>query len=340
MTKSVTQLRRGFTLIELLVVIGIIGLLMSILGVAVMNSLSGARIAGTKATMIKIQRQLQSRIEAVNRAYRGQQSMTQLVNEIGSVDKVANQAPAQRVNAVRTALMRKVYLRTYLPQTWAEAAFLLKKGGKSAPSPINTATESAEVLYFILTDASIVGFTPANQDLFAGTEVRDTDGNGAMEILDSWGSPVRFYRWPTRLLRPSGYTGLNAISSTDFDRAQLLIQGIPTSLKVTPNPAAPSSLAQDPDDPLNVLTPGNGWSNSASDITDFESSTTSPFPFHTAFTWHTPLVVSAGPDREFGIYDVTTSGHLGRLCEPYTSGTELTFLYDNITNLNIKSGGN
>ncbi|MDB5336699.1 MAG: type secretion system protein [Planctomycetaceae bacterium] len=347
MVKTMKPFRRGFTLIELLIVIAIIGLLMSIVGVAVMNSLSGARVAATKALMTKVQRQLQSRIEAVNRTYRSQQSSNVLFAEIGSIEKAASQAPGQRFNTVKTALMHKAYLRAYLPQTWDEATFLLKKAGKTKPSPVNSQTESAEVLFFFLSDASIIGFTPANQDLFAGSEVRDTDGNGAMEIVDAWGTPVRFYRWPTRLLRPAGYTGsptmiaaTDVISKANFDRAQLLIQGIPTSLKVPPSATNPGSFAQDPDDPLNVLVPGNGWSTTAADLTTFESGSTAPFPFHTPFTWHTPLVVSPGSDREFGIYDTSDPAHLGRLCEPYTSGASEAYLYDNITNLNVKSGGN
>ena len=352
MHKQKRATRSGFTLIELMIVVAIIGVLLSIVGVAVMNTVSGARTAATKATLTKVQRQMQSRIEAVARTFKGQANSTQLFSEIAAVDRSASQAPASRESAVRKALMQKVYLRTYLPQTWAEAAFLLKKAGKSAPSQINSKapdleTESAEVLYFFLSDASVVGFTPANQDLFTGNEVRDTDGNGALEIVDGWGKPVRYYRWPTRLLRPAGYTGsptgvaaTDAISSANFERAQLLIFGIPTSLKVAPSINNPGSFAQDPDDPLNVLVPGNGWSQTAAAITTFESGTSSPFPFHTPFTWHTPLVVSSGPDGLFGIRDSSDATHLGRLCEPFTSGTDETFLFDNITNLNIKSGGN
>lgn len=345
MTLLRNRRRRGFTLIELLMVIAIIIFLMSLAGAVAMVSLSGARTAATKAMMSKIQRQLQSRIEAVNRAFSSKSSQTQLYNEIANIQPLVvlmqqNPNYVGRVRTVTDVLTRKIYMRTYLPQTWAEAGFLLRKSGKTAPTTINARTESAEVLYFFLSDASIVGFTPANQDLFSGNEVRDTDGNGALELVDAWGSPVRFYRWPTRLLRPTGYTGLTAITSTDFERAQLLIYGVPTSLKVTPSLSVPSSLAHDPDDGMNVLTPGNGFLTSAADATNFENGTSKPLPFHTVFTWHTPLVVSAGPDKEFGIYDSTVSGHLGRLCEPYTSGTEQTYLYDNVTTHNVKSGAN
>jgi hypothetical protein len=34
-------------------------------------------------------------------------------------------------------------------------------------------------------------------------EVADTDGDGLFEIVDAWGQPLRFYRWPTRLFRPA-----------------------------------------------------------------------------------------------------------------------------------------
>ncbi len=142
--------RRGFTLIELLMVIAIIIFLMSLAGGVAMLSLSGARTAATKAMMSKIQRQLQSRIEAVNRAFASKSSQTQLYNEIANVqplipNSLQTNNPGRAIK-VTDVLTRKIYMRTYLPQTWAEAGFLLKKAGKSAPSTINANTESAEVL--------------------------------------------------------------------------------------------------------------------------------------------------------------------------------------------------
>lgn len=342
-----TKQKRGFTLIELLVVVAIIAFLASIVGVVVMNSIVGARIAATKSTLIKTQRQLQQRIEALIRSdvYRTQRDFQGGVFlEVAAVDTAARRGgstPAQRVNHVKSALGKKVLQRQFLPQTWAEAGYLLRRAGKTAPASIDPLLESAEVLYFFLSDSSIIGYTPGGQDVFGGNETRDTDGNGFPELVDGWGRALRFYRWPTRLVRPNGYS-FTGVASADYERAKTLISGIPTTIQLPPPGAGvaadnvTSFLNQDPDDSLNFLSPGNGWLANAAEAANVEAGTGSfsgtPFPLHTLFTWHTPLVVSAGPDGEFGIYDPTAAGHFGRLCEPDLT----TSINDNITTLNFK----
>ena len=67
MVHRIRNPRGGFTLIEILIVVAIIAFLMSIVGVVTMQFLSGARKTQTKALLIKVQRQLQSRIEALQR---------------------------------------------------------------------------------------------------------------------------------------------------------------------------------------------------------------------------------------------------------------------------------
>ena len=55
----------------------------------------------------------------------------------------------------------------------------------------------------ILTQAAVFDTElPAAGDL-KGVEIVDTDGDGLMEIVDAWGQPLRFYRWPTCLFRPA-----------------------------------------------------------------------------------------------------------------------------------------
>jgi hypothetical protein len=65
-------------------------------------------------------------------------------------------------------------------------------------------TESAELLYYILTRGTSLAEESAGSDAFSASEVKDTDGDGLLEIVDAWGNPVRFYRWPTRLIRSGG----------------------------------------------------------------------------------------------------------------------------------------
>lgn len=61
-------------------------------------------------------------------------------------------------------------------------------------------TENAECLYQIVTHP-YAGAAPISEDAFSAAEVQDTDGDGLMEFVDSWGNPLRFYRWPTRMIR-------------------------------------------------------------------------------------------------------------------------------------------
>ncbi len=350
MPRLTKQQRRGFTMVELLIVVAIIGLLMSIIGVAAMNSISGARVSATKSLMTKLQLQIQSRLEAVQRSdvYRSQKDFQGSVFlEGAAVDVAARRGGATRASLiprVKTVLAHKVLERQYLPQTWFEAAYLLARAGRTAPptGSINPLNESAEVLYFFLNDSSVVGYTPANQDLFGGNEVRDTDGNGFPEIVDGWGRPVRFYRWPTRLVRSAGFSAA-AVTPADFERARTLIPAIPSTLTQAPLLTNPGSMTHDPDDVLNVIKPGNGWLANAAEAAAVEAGTGtfsgSPFPLHTLFTWHVPLVVSAGVDGDFGIFDPTDALHFGRLCETIQTGTGPQALYDNITTQNVKSGG-
>lgn len=348
--------RSGFTLIEMLIVVAIILFLLSIVGVATMRFISSAKVTATKALLTKIQRQLQARIEAIHRddLYLNQQNYQGGVFiEGAAVDGAARRTDVspsrpnvlKRYTQIRNTLAKKSLQRQFLPQTWAEAAYLLGRAGKAAPSSPQPATESAEVLFFFLSDGSVKGYSPATQDVFGGNEIKDTDGNGFPELVDAWGKPLRFFRWPTRLLRPDGLTTVQGVDSIALSRASILITGLPSTLTLN------ATSNHDPDDSYNVLTPATGGWCLPGEQTSFENGGAGIFvprlfPMHTLFTWHAPLVVSAGLDGDFGIYGTDVPGHIGRLCEPILpapSSPDFQFppaLTDNITTLNIKSGGN
>ncbi len=67
-------------------------------------------------------------------------------------------------------------------------------------------TESSELLYYALTSMELFGIAPVPTE-FRDTEIRDTDGDGMLEFIDGWGRPLRFYRSPTRLVKPYGMLG-------------------------------------------------------------------------------------------------------------------------------------
>jgi|GEM_PF-393798 len=85
-------------------------------------------------------------------------------------------------------------------------------------------TESSELLYFFLFHSGNFGSAEISLDDFKASEVADTDGDGLPEFVDGWGQPLRFYRWPTRLIDPNAPTAFTPDFTTESD---------PTDLKTT-----------------------------------------------------------------------------------------------------------
>jgi hypothetical protein len=206
-------------------------------------------------------------------------------------------------------------------------------------------TESAELLYLILTGADLFGVPPVGEDEFSTSEVRDTDGDGLLEFVDAWGRPLRFYRWPTRLLRCgedtfTGNTNGDGNNTTpagpeawpDPRYASLLISTLP-SLKVNDQ-----SLIRDPEDSLGLIytqvikrNPPTGGAGDLAARQKLERL------FHTPETFHTLLIVSAGPDGNLGLYEPcqfdAASNVMGHLAQPIILGDpSASPLADNITN--------
>lgn len=219
----------------------------------------------------------------------------------------------------------------------------------------NVETESSALLYFALTKLQVFGVPPVGESAFETSEYRDTDGDGLLEFVDAWGVPLRFYRWPTRLLKPNGILGADGapgvagandnlafdtslaipknvfyntilngvtddflefgkvgsdditVSKTHRAIVAYLIDGLPSGPVV---PGQWDSLSEDPDDPYGLISTEikrlylqsllGGGSNPV-------DATQGPGGFNevnypTIDTYHTPLVISAGPDGDFGLY--------------------------------------
>lgn len=77
-------------------------------------------------------------------------------------------------------------------------------------------TESSELLYYALTQLEVFGIPPIGDD-FKSSELRDTDGDGLLEFVDGWGRPLRFYRSPTRLIKPYGALGPDGVPGNPGD---------------------------------------------------------------------------------------------------------------------------
>lgn len=315
---------RGFTLVELLMVVVIIGILSALIITASMSLLGTSREAATKATLSKINTLLKQRMSAFE---------VQLSNDYTSgahrtdpyVTSVNNQP-----EHIKKIFYRKKLFKKYFPQTWEEA----KLAGILSASDLQTTassagveadSESSEVLFAILTKTALTWQGEVGQDAFMASELADKDGDGKKELVDSWGNPLRFYRWPCRLIKPSATsTDWTSLTQAELDAARTQI---PALTKSTGDP----TLNNDPDNPLNenldsllsyaMPPPGFQYLNE----------------YHIPQTYHTPLVVSSGVDGLFGLVSPIDADNNNRQAMPTANTAEL---YDNLTNLNALAGGN
>ena len=310
--------RRGFTLIELLVVLVIITILaalsIQVIGAVMVN----ARTAATSATLTKINGRIKDRI----------QTLAELDYE--QYELLAENDGFQRSNE-KKVVARKIAMLEAFPQTWAEFETLfpelktevISKYGTNTYTP---ATESAEVLYYILTEGPIPGrgkrkvisgVGQVQADEFNSSDTSDLDGDGLLEFVDGWGNPLRFYRWPTRLVRPDGVGG-----TVELNNARLLIPSLTAA-----------NAIKDADDPYDAMAASN-------DPDQFENA------YLTPSTYSVPLVVSVGENGVLGMYEPTDTanfGHLGNYEQTVGNSSDpanFENMQDNISNLNNSASGN
>ena len=383
------RFRSGFTLLELLMVIAIISVMMSLVFFVMNGMTENAEAEATKTTVNKINRLLEQRIEAFERAFKGSRRDTYVkatVNLLTNIDgrfdhfsRFPDQAPPAIV-----LLAHKAAFRFEFPQQMVELvddlnnnkladlledriarpnarATLFQQTGTEPTSvqiqalvdsrwnahKANAAagrdkTESSELLYYTLVASDTFGSSPVDADQFSPLEVADTDEDGLPEFVDAWGEPLRFYRWPTRLIDPTApnpfapnfdivddnteidFTpldddgdptteedtdALREITSEERRLAGLLIRGLPPSPVPLPGPSGGLStqrdmLLVDPDDPVGLL-------YSFIEDPQYKSmgiDLTQEFnesKYHTPDTYHVPLIVSAGLDGKLGLREPT-----------------------------------
>ena len=308
------QSRLGFTMVELLVVIGLVLFLMTISVAALVNSIGIARERATQTTILKIHGLMQQRIDAFNRAM----ERTNFSQNSPPVRNLGNQwmssysiVPPVKVLEV---MARKQLFKFRFPQNFAEYpgtggfAAVPQTGVTYIAGNHQQVTESSALLYWILTNSEVYGVAPVDESEFGSSEVRDTDGDGLKEFVDGWGRPLRFYRWPTHLIRsgdgttspgviPSG-GGVGLASVVDRKLASAIWSGLPAAPTIV---GELDPLTRDPDDPTGQI---YRWAinlpNSAP-ITATTALTAIQNFFGTPNTFHAFLIVSAGPDGILGM---------------------------------------
>ncbi|MGI9460069.1 MAG: type II secretion system protein [Pirellulales bacterium] len=136
-------------------------------------------------------------------------------------------------------------------------------------SPEALANQGAECLYLIMA-TSFVGGSPALEAIPA-SNIGDTDSDGLREILDGWGNPLGFIRWPVGYFDPE--LSIDPTIPDDFDLFR-------SDYAYTMVPGSTSSSAG----AYEVLSSRNY----------FDNAPIKPWSMR-------PLVFSAGPDGEYGI---------------------------------------
>lgn len=344
--------RSGFTLLEILIVVAIVALLASFLTVAIGRSITQAREAATRATLLKLDGQLQQRLEAFRTLIETPQKQNELKAGLAGKKRELQQTAAPALLNVMNdklvlLLVYKEYYRRGFPQTLAD---FNGAGGHPFGGNLQNAAESSEMLYWLLTQADTFGVPAVDESEFISSEIGDTDGDGRMELVDAWGQPLRFYRWPTRLLRPAGpavpptplannMVWLD-VPDTGRNLASVLIKGLPAkpfrnSSDASVNAGEPDPLALDPDDRLGIVLaaitrdPDMPPATLTSVLNSLENL------FHTPDTHHIPLIVSGGPDKELGLYEPYDTANFGRLAAAPATTISNPFnsnLNDNLSN--------
>jgi len=231
-TPQVRPAARGFSLIEILVVLGIIAFLTAAIVVVLPRVANASKIAATQATIKKVDELLNDRMNGFVRWIQTQNTVA-AGNPPGYVLSAQygtqwTQNPQNR--QVYQFLSAKTVFQKAFPQNFQEAGSKLTPTNPSAHKQV---TESAACLYLILTTAGVFDTEPPAAGDLKGVEVADTDGDGLLEVVDAWGNPLQFYRWPTRLFRPAPTAGT-------VTQAQL---GITNCNNFVPAPApSPASL--------------------------------------------------------------------------------------------------
>ena len=292
--------RFAFTMVELLVVIAIIGILITILGATVTTTLRKARESATVALIQKIDGLLDERLKGFERATKSRdfERIVQLQAQSLETSGIFGVRKAVIAAIARKNYFRQYFPQRFedladingnnIPDAFESDAVLkpedtngdgqltggedLNANGKldgfirfnhlNASQNGNRLTESSELLYFMLTKMEAFGVPPVGESEFGTNEFQDTDGDGLMEFVDGWGRPLRFYRWPTRLIKPNGVfgpDGLPGVAGTDDDGNgvtddawEIGWQGSDDYRALNPINIASPAVASDPNTPYHL----------------------------------------------------------------------------------------
>lgn len=395
-------------------VVTIIGLMMTMSVVVMRGFADQAREEATSATIQKIQKLMEQRTEAFERAFRGSRrdaAIALMRRKLADLNGDGDQSDGifGVSDAVVEILAKKALYRFEFPQQFSDRTLVAGFGdavtyvpglpdtvyfnvlapkvradlGLADTVPLDDpaivsqattlfsnhagspATESSELLYFTLLKSGNFGASSVDSDRFTDQEIQDQDGDGLPEFVDAWGQPLRFYRWPTRLIdidAPAPFephlpilsdpTDTRVILPIERALANIVMKGLPPAPFALPNGVVPrDALLTDPDDPVGRLYAElekfdgtNGFGNLSLEYNETN--------YHTPDTFHAPLIISSGSDQRLGLFEPNDTANLGNVAafpaDLDGNGTPLQLsdlrlvqelLLDNITSRNKRSGG-
>jgi prepilin-type N-terminal cleavage/methylation domain-containing protein len=334
--------RPAFTLTELMIVISIMAILAG-LGAAAMTGATNLAREHRAGTMItKIDQLIMERYEG----YRTRTVPVKIPMNVywlptGSVNSGGGRIAAMfRLNAIRDLMRMELPDRKsdvidppcdcdprpgndsfnnpyayYMPQPALQKAYqrlAIRQTQSQPPTLATLATkwteqnQGSECLYLIL--STMRDGDKQALDYFDATEIGDTDGDGMNEILDGWGTPIEFVRWPAGYAENPGPDGQWGRAGVDDDGDNVIDNiseagwpgsddsiALQNTLITTPRTVQTKNYlrAPDPFDPVKVhaVDPINPASPA---FTLFATNYTPGYNLH-------PLIVSAGPDKKFDI---------------------------------------
>jgi competence protein ComGC len=198
--------RASFTLVELLVVIAIIAALMALVVSATVRYLQTQAQKNTEATISKVDSVLRVHWRYVIDQAKSGGSMPDVItnNIVGSVENDANRA---------RVIYTKLKLKQQFPMSYYEAlnnplgadpAFVRELGsagigysaGQTAPSWPPGPEEFSVCLLISLKQAR-GGINLNPDDLGPDVVKPSSSAKGLQKMVDFWGTPLAFFRWPT-----------------------------------------------------------------------------------------------------------------------------------------------
>jgi prepilin-type N-terminal cleavage/methylation domain-containing protein len=239
--------RGGFTLVEMLVTVTIVAILAAMVFGAMTAAENTAKIAKTRATIVKLHRLIMARYESyktrripidmflradtnnpINPAMTPAEMAQVRLDAIREIMRmelperasdVVNRPDGNAVAPFTTPGWSKISSNTSgrkVPPTSVYQAYYSywqqqeSQGRTWRDTTANTHT-SAECLYLIITMAC-----PGGREQFSESEIGDVDKDGWPEFIDGWGRPIYFFRWAPGFIR--AYGADSALQSGDATR--------------------------------------------------------------------------------------------------------------------------